>query len=207
MVNNIKNMFDRLLLHKGILVLFGIAVLLVIVIALSAISISNDSPPEQTTNLTTQDEKVSKIQKSVVKKTTPQEIEKLPSLENKVPLPNGSTMYTFASPLLSRKNEVITKDDQVIFERILIPEKSSAVGYTKISEYTKEFGQPQQTVQGSHFYGPFISTLIYADEGFTLIGNAHTSEVYEMHVYAPTTVADYRQKYGEDINENAEVPL
>lgn len=210
-------MFSNIMNQKRLLFLFGAAIFLVIIVILLLVSFATSPQqpasslptptPTMTSTKTSREQKVSVIQKGIINNGVPKGIEKSPDFEYKTILPDGDIKYTFESPLVRRKNEIIAKNDSVIFERILTPEKSITLGYAKISDYTKIFGQPPEIIRGSYFYGPFISTLIYADKGIALIGNRRTDEAYEIHVFEPMSVKSYRELYGEDINENAEDPL
>lgn len=153
---------------------------------------------------TTQERKISPLQQAIVGKTTQREIENLKDVEKKETLPDGAIRYTLVSPLVTRKNEIITKDNVVIFERILVPESKNSPGYATISEYINLFGQPGKKIQGSRYYGEPISTLVYAPRGFAFIANTITDEVYEIQLFKPMTVDSYMKLFGEDIEENPE---
>lgn len=150
---------------------------------------------------------VSPLEQVVIDKTTQQEVENLDTVEDKKTLPDGTVQYSLISPLVTRKNEVLVKDNTVVFERILIPESKNALGYATISEYTKQYGQPEETIEGSRFYGPPISTFIYADQGFAFIANTITDEVYEIQKFQPMSVSDYKKLYGRDIEEGVKSQL
>lgn len=211
MFTQIKDKFDTTP-NKGML--FVLCTILVIVVTLIAIILLNGLGGKGTTagpiptptavprGASTQ-RKINPAQKTVIEQTTQNEVQTLPSVESKSPLPDGATRYTLKSPLSSRKNEIIVKDNHVVFERMLVPESSKAPGYVRISEYEKEYGKPQQIIRGSHFYGNLIKTYIYADKGFAFIGNSFTDEVFEIHTFKPTTIENYITQYGEDINKSA----
>lgn len=208
MFSDIKNKINTLTYNHGLFFLLCAVIVLVvfvlIVVLLSGLGGGGKATP--TPNVpggTSTQHKISPTQKTIIEKTTKNNVESLPGITGKTTLSNGATRYTFASPLVSRKNEVIVKDNQVIFERILVPESSKDPGYVRISQYEKEYGKPQQIIRGSRFYGNLIRTYIYADKGFALIGNPITDEVFEVHTFLPTSVENYIQQYGEDINKNA----
>lgn len=205
-------MLNTLLKDKKIQLLLGSSLLLIVILFVLIIRISRtpnvtpDNLPIPTpiivSNKNSQEQKLSSLQESLINNEIPQDIESSPDFESKTTLPDGEIRYILKSPLISRKNEIIVKNGKVVFERILTPEKSNSPGYAKISDYTKIFGQPQEKIRGSDFYGPFISTLIYPNEGFALIGNAHTDEVYEIQTFQPMTLETYKKLYGKDINES-----
>ena len=193
-------MFLQLLLKNKTFFIAGgffavLAILFVIVMLLSLFSSEAPEIPKG--------DDVSPLTQTVVERTTQREVESLPTVENKEVLPDGSVRYTLKSPLITRKNEVIVKNNVVVFERILVPEKRGAEGYATISEFREKFGEPEEVVRGSKYYGFMISTLIYAEQGFSLIANTITDEVYEIQRFQPMSVASYREQYGEDIDEDS----
>lgn len=189
--------------QKKLFILIGVLFLITLSI-LSLLIVSITNKPGSNVPFTTPTpipDAVSTIQYTFIGDTTQEEVEKLPTIEKKEVLPDGTTRYSLKSPLISRKNEILTKDGSVIFERILVPESPSAKGYAKISEYKSRFGQPEQTIRGSRFYGELFSTLIYAKNGFTLIGNTRTDEVFEIQHFSPMSIEEYKRLYGNDIDE------
>lgn len=195
-------MIDLFLKHKlffSFSFLIAISILLIIFRIISGLF----SPPVNTVN----ERGISPLEQVVIDKTTQQEVENLDTVEDKKTLPDGTVQYSLISPLVRRKNEVLVKDNVVIFERILVPESKNTVGYATISDYTKRFGQPEETIEGSRFYGPPISTFIYADQGFAFIANTITDEVYEIQKFQPMSVADYKKFYGRDIEEDVKSQL
>lgn len=119
-----------------------------------------------------------------------------PGLISKDALPDGTTKYTFASTNQARPNIFIAYNaHETLFQRDVILSKYPV----KITDYTKQFGQPERTISGSFFYGSNTQTLIYAQEGLAIVGNIQTNQVYEQHIFEPMTPAMYIQKYGDDI--------
>lgn len=210
MFSNVKNKLDTTQ-NKGLLLILGIILILVVIIMIILLSglrgyNANQTPIPTPTTLpggkSTQ-HKINPAQKTIIEQTTQKEVESLPEIKEKSILSNGSTRYTLTSPFISRKNEVIVKDNLVIYERLLKPKSTTGKKYAQISDYEKEYGHPQKIIRGSLFYGNLIRTYIYADRGFALIGNPFTNEVLEIHIFTPTTVENYIKQYGEDINKNA----
>jgi hypothetical protein len=209
-------MFNNLPKNKELFLLLAVAVVLVLfVLMFSFITFMNPSrqsrekqqavatpTPYESLSQAVENDHYSTIQKTTVGETTDEEVEILPDVEEKEDLSDGRTLYSLESPYITRKNEILTQDGVVVFERILAPEQSSAPGHARISEYTRLLGDPQESLVGSRFYGPHVTTFIYADRGLALIGNTHTDEVFEIHTFTPTTVEQYRQLYGQDIDES-----
>ena len=214
MFDRTKNTFNTLFPNKVVLIPLTIAIGLLLIVMFIGISLLRSSgtlpgvtsptptPVRSTIDSIPQGQKLSPLQKSAVGITPQEELEDAPTFESKTPLPDGTTRYTFGSEFVTRKNEVITKDGKAVFERILIPISSKSVGYARMSDFTKRYGQPQNKAIGSRFHGPFITTFIYANKGFAVIGNTRTDEAFEIHQFAPTTPQEYRRLYGDDIDEN-----
>jgi hypothetical protein len=210
MFDRIRVTIDNLSAQKLLLPLVLVAALslFVFVVIISILSPRTENPqgsptptPSSSVDRLPQEQRISVLQKSAIGETTQKELDAMPGLENKSTFADGSTRYAFRSALISRKNEVLVKDGKAVFERILTPESSKARGYSLISQFTKRYGEPEETITGSSFYGQLMSNFIYANKGFTLIGNPFTGEVFEIQLYVPTTVETYRQQYGEDIKE------
>lgn len=143
----------------------------------------------------------SPLQKTSINETTKTTIEKLPGLINVQGLPDGSIQYNYSSQIPQRPNMIITKNNVAIFERDLLPEDPDAKGYAKISDYIKKLGEPEKIIQGSKFYGPFISTYIYSSKGLAIIGNSNTDEAYEIQTFSPLTPDNYINTFGSDISQ------
>ena len=147
MFTNLKNTINKIFPNKGILLLLLLSVFLVIFVIIITIFSTTETRNDDTsgaspTPLTAQggnskEQKIAPTQRTLIESTTIQTVEKLPGIENKSLLPDGSAKYTFSSPLISRKNEVIVQDNKVIFERILVPESTQDPGHVLISEYKK----------------------------------------------------------------------
>ena len=172
----------------------------VVVLVALAIELSSLGKPEPTPP-TVKTPPVSTLQKSIIGKTTTSEIERLPRVEKKETLPNGDTRYELTSFIPQRPDEIITKGGVSVFERIDVPQNPKALGYARITQFVKVYGQPEKLIQGSAFFGPFTSTYIYSTRGFAFIANPHTDEIYEIQVFASMPVASYIEMYGDDIKE------
>lgn len=147
---------------------------------------------------------ISPLQVTEVGKPLTKEPDMSDTIQDKKTQADGSTVYTFPSPVSVRSDQVITNNENIVtFERILTPEYKDEIGYATISEYLTRFGTPEKIIRGSKFYGWYVQTYIYASSGFTFIGNPNTDEIYEFHKYIPMSVESYTQKYGEDLNPGA----
>lgn len=136
--------------------------------------------------------------------TTDTQITSLPNIKSINPLPNGNTQYLFPSKYSHLNNEIVTKDNKVVFKKIItvVPEQPAP----QISSYITKYGSPDSEHTGSKQYGRFIKTYIFASKGFALVVNFPTGEVYEIHTFLPTTVDDYLNNWGDDIKQYKEEP-
>lgn len=199
--------------NKQIFILFGITILLLIALFAAAFFFFSNSSQQSQSELpiptpypsldeAVKSNRVAPTQISQIGNEFDESLQNLSSLEDMDVLSEDKRIYTYSSPLITRKNEILTQNNRVIFERILIPEDKNDPGYVIFSEYTRLFGEPNETVVGSKFYGQFIQTRIYADKGFALIGNPLTDEIYEVHVFTPMTIEEYENAYGSDLDED-----
>lgn len=173
--------------------LFVIALAVIVVVA-TVLSLLTQVAP-------TKPNVVSPIQKANIGRTKETEIEKLSGHIKQEVLPNGDVKHEFSSAVSIRPDTIITKGGVAVFERIDVPQNPKAVGYAKISQAVKAYGEAEKVIQGSAFFGPFTSTFIYSSRGFAFIANPHTDEVYEIQVFTPMPVASYIEMYGDDIEE------
>lgn len=150
--------------------------------------------------------KLSPLQKTIIGKTTDSVIEQFPNLQKKEVLPDGSTKYSFASQLISRPNEVVTHGGVASFEKILLPLEPEKEGYAKLSDYINVLGQPEKTIKGSNYWGWNVSTYVFASRGVALTTNSYAGLVYEISLFKPTTVENYIQTHGQDINPRLSPP-
>jgi hypothetical protein len=144
---------------------------------------------------------ISPLQKTIIGKTTEVEIEQIPGIQKRA-LSATQNEFTLSSEYALRPNVIITEQQTAAFERIVTPEKSNSLGYTKISEIISRFGQPERMIQGSKHYGWYATTYIYGPSGFVVIGNPSTDEVYEIHRFQSMTNEEYISKFGSDIDES-----
>lgn len=185
------------LLNKRILVLSIGAAAMAIVVVLYFISsntrTNNTEPSEPITSIS------SPIKKTVIGVTKEEDLAGLDIIESTT-LPSGETQHLITSELISRPDEIITKEGVVVYERVLLPENPTENGYETFSSIELGFGTPDLVLEGSDFYGWNIESRIYSSKGFTAIGNPNTGEIYELQFYEPMPAEEYVNLYGEDIN-------
>lgn len=148
---------------------------------------------------------ISPLQKSIIGKTTTQDIEKTNPTMGKQILPSGEIKYEIESTLIGRPNEMIFENNTAKFERIITIKGATESGKLKISSQILKFGPAEKIIEGSEFYGARIKTYIYPSKGFAFIANPNADEIYELQTFIPTTIDDYLSKYGEDIKEYGEI--
>lgn len=205
-------------INRKLILFFIVAgmVLLSIMLLIGIISFTAEKKPEPTpspihlapTAVTIDPDIVNPLQKAAIGSQLTTELESRPDFLGKQTLSTGETEYSFVSEIDVRPAIILTdKNGEVIFERIMIPSEPESTGYSLISEYKTRYGQPEADIAGSHFYEWAIHTYVYASQGFALIGNPNTDEVFEIHSFQPMSVEEYRVKFGQDIDVNAQPPI
>lgn len=173
--------------------LIGLA-LLVFIIILTAL-IASQTPAEQPESET----------KFSLQKVTPGEnmspdLEKNLIVIDKQATSSGKIIYSLDSDNPLRNDQVITDKNQVVFERIYVPENPSDPNHLLISKSLEKYGKPEQVVTGSKLWGPYMNLYIYNSQGVAFIGNPNTDEVYEIQFFKPLSLEEYIKSYGDDID-------
>ncbi len=195
------------IMPKKTLILVGVLVsIVVILLIVTLLQISSKPRPEKFTStsqplsipsnqLTARPIKIP-LQRTEIGQTTDQEIKNNNPIQETNFLPDNQIEYQIISLLALRPNLIITKDNKVIFERIIQPTRSSDDGFIRLSQLTPLLGEPDKVIKGTNFYGETSSMMIYPQQGITLVGNEYTGSVYEIQRFLPTTSDDYLNKYG-----------
>ncbi|MBI2022342.1 hypothetical protein HYS97_00620 [Candidatus Daviesbacteria bacterium] len=193
-------MLNEFILKAPKRILILITVLIVVFLAL--VFLAFKKPAEETLPV----KSFNPLEKTQVGKTRESDIEVQFSPAKKfIATRSGEMVFELESISPLRPDEIRAKEGLVIFERIRLPENPSQIGYSTISSFKVQFGQPEKTIKGSKFYGPLFETLIYSSKGVTIIGNPFTDEIFEVQRYTPTSIEDYINRYGEDIEEGVTV--
>lgn len=174
-------------------ILVVISILLGILIVLFFLVLNKPSQPQP------EIPKQLPFQTTSIGQTTKDIEAKLPVKNKKVFSATGQIDYEVQSTNPFRPNKIVAKDEKAAFESIILPEVKTDIPFSRISEVKKTFGEPNKDYVGSFYYGPFVSTFVYADKGFAIIGNSNTDEVYEIQQFIPTALENYVKLYGEDI--------
>jgi hypothetical protein len=118
---------------------------------------------------------------------------------SRTPQADGSIKYTYASLQPSRPNEITVKDTIVVAKRTVVTQKY-------IYNYTNTLEAPDYTFIGSKFYGPNTTTYVYLNKGIAFVADSDSTMVKEQLVFQPTSLEDFKQKYGGDIVSFTLVP-
>lgn len=143
------------------------------------------------------DKKIISRQKTVIGKTTKDEVKESFDILNEQTLDGNKTSYSVASPLDARPDQIIVQNDKAFFERLVLVGRDD--GSEKISSFVIKFGPAEKIYTGSKYYGDHMTTYIYAGKGFAFIANDNADEIYEIQYFNPTTVESYIAAYGSDI--------
>lgn len=141
---------------------------------------------------------ISPFQKTIIGKTSAQDIETKYDIQNKQLLDNGDIQYSIKSKLDARPDQIIAHDNLAQFERTITVGSSDPI---KLTAQIIKLGPAEKAVKGSSFYGAHMDTYIYASKGLALIANTYADEVYEIQTFPPTSVDNYLNLYGTDIKE------
>lgn len=144
---------------------------------------------------------LTRLQKTVIGKTTEQEIAQISGAVLKQ-LPNGDREYSYPSEYPLWPNRIITSNGIVIFEAIVLPENSSSSGYDTLSNFITKYGEAEKVIPGSERFGEFTQYYIYAKQGIAVIAGPHDDKIYEIQKFIPTTVSNYENQFGQDILRN-----
>ena len=131
--------------------------------------------------------------------TSASEISKMAGLIDTKNLIGGGKQFEFTSTDPLRNNMVETENDKAVFKRV-VSVTASDFQTPNTSTYTENYGTPEVEFTGSKRYGPYMKTYVYHTKGFALITNPYTQEVFEIQSFKPTTLEQYKARWGEDLN-------
>lgn len=130
--------------------------------------------------------------------TTSEEIKKLPDLKGEQ-VRGNQTEFDFKSGRYN-DNTVVTENGVVVFKKIVTVDPQTWQ-HPPLSSYLGAYGNPEAEFTGSSTYGSRFKTYVYPSKGLAFIGNPTPNELYEIQVFEPMTLEQYRNKWGQDINE------
>lgn len=120
---------------------------------------------------------------------------------SKTDRPEGGIEYTVKGFDPLRNDTVLTKNNKVEFIRINTRFSDNP---PLLSDFLKKYGEPERVIAGSNYFGFNVSTYIYSSSGFSYLANPSTDWVYEMQFFEASSVDEYINKYGQDVNPNIE---
>jgi hypothetical protein len=119
-------------------------------------------------------------------------------LEPKAEEQDGQTVYTFRSSDASRPNQIREQDKKVVFERIVTPSNPGQLGYETVSFFLSRYGKPELEAPGKALHGVPMTVYVFADKGFSFLGDQSTNTIAEVHVFESMSVDDYRRLWGSE---------
>lgn len=186
-----------------ILMLFLLGAILILGSILFINQPKNETPSIQNPVISQSPSKLSPLQKSVIGKTTMDEINQSYPDKQVQNLSNGDPGYLFVSALDARPNQVVFHNKIAVFERVVL--LGSPANSLKISDMVLKYGRAETTKEGSSYYGARMFTYIYPGKGLAFIANPNTDEIFELQTFTPMPLEDYLSNYGEDIHEYPEI--
>jgi len=136
-------------------------------------------------------------QKTVIGKTTNEEIEKFSKAQKEV-IDKNTVRYTFDPRKSIRSDEIITQNRKAVFERIRTAIETET-GKKTIAQLTEQYGKPEKMFKNSSYYGEGIYTYLYNSKGVAFVGNPNTNEVFEIQLFSPMNLEQYLNSYGKDV--------
>lgn len=130
--------------------------------------------------------------------TTNEQLKQLPELKGEH-VKGNQTEFSFKSARYN-DNIVITENGVVVFKKVITIDPQTWQ-HPPLSSYLNAYGTPEAEFTGSSAYGSRFKTYVYPSKGLAFIGNPTPDELYEIQVFEPTTLEQYRSKWGQDINE------
>lgn len=130
--------------------------------------------------------------------TREEEILRLPNLAGKNTLANGYTEYALKIEGRIRPNSIVVKNGFVISkrERLEAPPDSQL---PTVSYFLSQYGNPEQKIKGSAYYGRDAVYFIYAGRGVAFVANEYTGQVFEIQFFRPVSLDEYIKVYGSDV--------
>jgi len=202
LIYSIKNLPKPILLLMIVLGLF----LLITLAILSSSSPQEELPQEETSPKVIYPQppsgQASSQQRTYetikIGETTSEEVKKLPELKGEQ-VKGNQIEFAFKSGRFN-DNTVITENGVVVFKKIVTVDQQTWQ-HPPLSSYLGAYGKPEAEFTGSNTYGSRFKTYIFPSKGLAFIGNPVPDELYEIQVFEPTTLEQYRSKWGQDINE------
>ena len=136
----------------------------------------------------------------IIGESTDEEISQLGNLKEKKQISQG-VEYHFASPLVDRDNLAVTENGVLVFKQFITLKDVDNWEAPSLISYKDKYGAVEYEKRGSVYYGNFETLYLWASKGVGVIANDFTDEVKEIHVFIPTTVENYLEKWGNDSSQ------
>jgi hypothetical protein len=187
--------------NRRVAIIFGIAFLLVCLLAVSLLL--SRTPDGNTTQTPVQLNQpgllptgMTRLQKTQIGKTTAEEVENSMAILKKEQRSDGRTKYIAKSSVPLRQDEVFTQNGVVVLESTSVYTDSFGP-LPKVTNFIAQFGNPAEVIDHNALYGWSSSLYIFDEKGFMLIANQNTGEVYEIIRFKPTLVENLKTLYPE----------
>lgn len=199
-----------LLRSKKVLLFIGIILFVAFTTFLSLLQKPQETPttifPTPTpvqinkpSSLSTSTYEFSPFQKTQIGKTTEQEAVAKTTVLKKEALSDGSVKYDVPSVNALQPDQIISKNGIVIYEKTSTFTNKQG-GFPKLSSLVNLFNPSEMELRSHPFYGPFVTTYIFAYKGLAIVGNPNTDEVYEVQRFSPQSIDSYLKIYGKDLS-------
>lgn len=190
------------LLPKKTLILLGVVGLLCLVVVTVSLT-QLPTPKTQNPSPIPQVPMVSTLQKTQPGKTTTAQLATLLSNAEKNQLADNQESFEYFNSSPIRPNQVITRDNNVVFEKVILPLDKNDPNYIRLDSALTTYGQPSQIIEGSYTYGPATSLYLFSSKGIALVGNPFTNTLFEIHTFVPITNERYLEQFGKEFGEKS----
>lgn len=135
------------------------------------------------------------LQKTTIQQTTDKDVETKNKVVQKTQK-NGTTIYLVESPIPLQVDEIRTREGRVIFESTST-ETVTLAPLPKITTIEKDFGKPEDIINGVAPFDRIVSAYLYPSRGFVIFANRVTKSVYRIQRFLPMSLNEYKKNYAE----------
>ena len=191
-INTIKFLFLKR--SKALVIIISIVILFILL--LISLFVKEEVPSPTASNTFPNAESFSPLLKTTIGSTTDKEIKESSRVIREEKTADGATKYIVGSSLSLTEDEIYTKDGKAVFESTSI--YTNKFGQLPLLDsYDEQFGEPDGVIERSVLYGWHTNLYIYAKDGFALIANKFTREVYEILRFTPMSLEEFKRQYPE----------
>jgi len=183
----------------------GVIIMFTIFLALSSTKQTQPSAPPADVpivipNSNVQSEPTFKNYLTIKLNDSSEGLDKLSGFIKKTDLSSQKIKYEFSSTYPGISNNIVSGNQKVIFKsNVVISSDNYKTPF--IETYLQNYGSPEVEFTGSEKYGRFAKTYIYPSQGFALIFNPATKEVYELQSFNPASLEEYIRDWGWDLKD------